>query len=127
MGQYEEGPYDINQKLANAQRSTADDILWREKLETDKEEAYCRARYGELKEKYARYEQVDVANQDHYVSDNPLGVEPIDLIRSLGILEPFARACIIKYVSRYPKKGGLEDLKKAQVYLGWLIEEVEGE
>lgn len=66
----------------------------------------------------------DVAHQSHYVTG---GVEPIDLIRSLGILAPFCRANIIKYVSRYDLKDGLEDLEKAKVYLGWLIDEVGGE
>jgi hypothetical protein len=53
------------------------------------------------------------------------GVEPIDLIRDLGLLEPFAAANVIKYVARYPKKNGLDDLLKARTYLNWLIEEVE--
>lgn len=33
---------------------------------------------------------------------------------------------ILKYISRYPFKNGVEDLKKARVYLDWLIE-AEGE
>lgn len=78
----------------------------------------------ESKEDTPKKAYVDVANQSHYVSD---GVEPIDLIRSLGILAPFCQGNILKYISRYNKKGGLEDLKKAQVYLDWLIDEVESE
>jgi len=34
---------------------------------------------------------------------------------------------VIKYISRYRHKNGVEDLKKARVYLDWLIEEMEGE
>lgn len=34
---------------------------------------------------------------EHYKNG---GIEPIDLYRSLGILKPFAIACIIKYASR---------------------------
>lgn len=30
--------------------------------------------------------------------------------------------CIIKYIARYPQKGGIEDLKKAIVYIRRLIE-----
>jgi hypothetical protein len=30
----------------------------------------------------------------------------------------------LKYLWRYEYKNGVEDLKKAQVYLGWLIKEV---
>ena len=32
---------------------------------------------------------------------------------------------VIKYVSRWRKKGGAEDLKKAQVYLSWAVESAE--
>jgi len=54
-----------------------------------------------------------------------LAIEPIDYIlkNKLSYLE----GNIIKYVSRWRQKGGAEDLRKAQVYLGWLIEEAESE
>lgn len=54
------------------------------------------------------------------------GVETIDVIRAkLG--PGFGYYCegnAIKYLTRWRKKGGLEDLCKCQVYLGWLIEAV---
>ena len=56
----------------------------------------------------------------HY---NKYSIEPIEYIRSLGILEPHCVANVIKYVTRYRDKNGLEDLMKARVYLDWLIEE----
>lgn len=34
----------------------------------------------------------------------------------------FLRGNVIKYVSRSDKKNGIEDLKKAVVYLNWLVE-----
>jgi len=37
----------------------------------------------------------------------------------------FLRGNVIKYVSRYDKKNGLDDLKKAKVYLDWLIQYTE--
>ena len=53
----------------------------------------------------------------------------IDAIRaSLGD-EDFASYCkgnIMKYIWRYRHKNGLEDLKKARVYLNWMIEAEEG-
>jgi len=54
-----------------------------------------------------------------------LAIEPIEFIlkNKLSYLE----GNIIKYVSRWRQKGGAEDLRKAQVYLGWLIEEAESE
>ena len=61
----------------------------------------------------------------HYTAG---GIETIDYLRAkLGPL-PFLGYCmgnVIKYVSRYQWKNGLEDLKKAQVYLDWAIEAME--
>ena len=37
----------------------------------------------------------------------------------------FLEGNIIKYVSRYPLKGGLNDLKKAKVYIEMLIKREE--
>lgn len=56
----------------------------------------------------------------HY---NKYDIEPIEYIKALGILEPYCVGNIIKYVSRYRDKNGLEDLEKARVYLNWLIDE----
>ena len=63
-----------------------------------------------------------VNHPEHYTSG---GIECIDAIRaSLGNKE-FADYCkgnIIKYLWRYRLKNGTEDLKKARVYLDWMIE-----
>lgn len=65
----------------------------------------------------------DVVNHpDHY---NSGGIECIDAIRSSLGLKEFADFCkgnIIKYLWRYRMKNGVEDLKKARVYLNWMIE-----
>ena len=64
----------------------------------------------------------NVNHPEHYTSG---GIECIDAIRaSLGDKE-FADYCkgnIIKYIWRYRHKNGVEDLRKAQVYLNWMIE-----
>ena len=52
-------------------------------------------------------------------------IEVIDYIRDTLLQNGFVDYClgnVLKYVSRWRKKGGVEDLKKAQVYLGWAIE-----
>lgn len=56
---------------------------------------------------------------DHYRTE----IQPWDFIvaNNIGYLE----GNIIKYVSRYKKKGGMADLLKAQHYLQKLIETVE--
>lgn len=50
-------------------------------------------------------------------------VQPIDLIESMSL--GFHEGNIVKYVCRYKKKGGLEDLRKAEQYLKWLIAKTE--
>lgn len=54
---------------------------------------------------------------EHYKN---LEIEPIEYItkNKLG----FCEGNIIKYVSRYKYKNGLEDLKKAKFYIDYLIE-----
>jgi hypothetical protein len=54
---------------------------------------------------------------DHYKNMN---MQPWDYIvaNNLGYLE----GNVVKYVTRYKEKGGVEDLKKARHYLDKLIE-----
>lgn len=59
-----------------------------------------------------------VTNPEHYQSE----IQPIDLIESIGILPDFCAGNVIKYVSRYKQKNGLEDLLKARWYLNKLID-----
>ena len=49
------------------------------------------------------------------------GIEVYDFISSHKMT--FPQGNVVKYVSRYKHKNGLEDLKKAQWYLQKLIEE----
>lgn len=53
---------------------------------------------------------------NHYKGN---GIQPIDLIESMNM--SFNQGNIIKYVSRYKNKNGLEDLQKAKFYLERLI------
>jgi hypothetical protein len=50
---------------------------------------------------------------DHYILP---GVEPMDLIISLGYAEHFCLASIIKYAARYGETGNAEELKKIADY-----------
>lgn len=54
---------------------------------------------------------------DHYLGT---GIQPIEYIMSNDL--GFCEGNVVKYVSRYKKKGGLQDLYKAQHYLAMLIE-----
>ena len=67
----------------------------------------------------------NVNHPNHYQTEG--GLEVIDIIKSvLGDgFEPYCIGNVLKYVSRYKKKNGLEDLKKARVYLGYIIDHLE--
>ena len=71
----------------------------------------------------------NVNHPAHYISKN--GIETIDVIQAftedLVGIEATDTGNIIKYISRWKKKNGLEDLKKAKWYLDHLIAHVEKE
>ena len=67
-----------------------------------------------------------VQHPSHYTQG---GIECIDAIRASMTAGGFADYCkgnIIKYIWRWRDKGGVEDLRKASVYLNWLINAAEG-
>ena len=51
-------------------------------------------------------------------------IQPVEYIHGNGI--GFIEGCVIKYVSRWRKKNGVEDLRKARHFLDMLIELEEG-
>lgn len=62
-----------------------------------------------------------VNHPQHYNSGS---IEVIDIIKdgsSPDEYEGFLRGNVVKYVLRYKHKNGIQDLKKAKVYLEWLI------
>ena len=72
-------------------------------------------------------EKKDMVNKPaHYQGQ----IEVIDYIRDKLTREGFTEYCcgnVLKYVSRWRKKDGVQDLKKAMVYLDWMIESAEKE
>lgn len=50
-------------------------------------------------------------------------IQPLDFIEANGI--GFSAGNVIKYVCRHDAKNGVEDLKKARVYLDRMIERAE--
>jgi hypothetical protein len=54
---------------------------------------------------------------DHYKN---LAIQPLEFIVANGL--DFPSGNVVKYVTRYKLKGGLEDLRKARHYLDLLIE-----
>lgn len=64
-----------------------------------------------------------INHPDHY---NAGGLEVIDVIKAftegMESSEAFAAGNAIKYICRYKKKNGVEDLKKAKWYIDYLID-----
>ena len=64
----------------------------------------------------------DAVRPEHY---NQGGMQLIDFIDGSFTKEEyrgFMKGTIQRYITRFDKKNGVEDLKKAQQYLTWLIE-----
>lgn len=66
-----------------------------------------------------------VEHPSHYTNGS---IECIDAIRASMSDKGFIDYCkgnVMKYIFRWEHKGGVEDLKKAQVYLKWAVETAE--
>lgn len=70
-----------------------------------------------------------VNHPPHYIAKN--GVECIKAIEAaiedLEGMDAFCTSQVLKYIWRWKKKNGLEDLKKARFYLNWLIDHYDSE
>lgn len=68
-----------------------------------------------------------VSHPSHYQSET--GLETIDIIEAVTFdlkgVEAFDIGNVVKYISRFTKKNGLEDLKKAAWYLDHAIKHIE--
>jgi len=62
----------------------------------------------------------DQVGGDHY---KKLSIQPAQFCMANGI--PFMEGSVIKYVTRWRGKGGVEDLRKARHFLDMLIEDAE--
>lgn len=71
------------------------------------------------------YKNDNIISPNHYVSDN--GIEVFDVqeafIHELKGMSASYWCNIVKYILRFQRKNGVEDLKKARYYLDKLIEE----
>ena len=63
------------------------------------------------------HEDEEVTSPKHYVG---LGITPLEHITANEL--DFLEGNVIKYITRYPHKGGVNDLLKARTYLEKLIE-----
>lgn len=75
--------------------------------------------FNAMNETPAANDPVNAPN--HYIGK----IECIDYLRDKLTPEEFTGFCmgnVLKYCSRWRKKDGVQDLKKASVYLNWAIE-----
>ena len=66
----------------------------------------------------------NVQQPAHYTTG---GIECIHAIKASMSSEEYLgylKGNAMKYLWRYKHKNGLEDLRKAQIYLGWLVKEL---
>ncbi|EAD2769284.1 DUF3310 domain-containing protein [Listeria monocytogenes] len=94
---------------------------------TDPVEKFQTAWKGLIKSRLIEFTDTsdNVNNPSHYTAG---GIETLDYIKAKVKDYPsYAAGNILKYVSRYEYKNGIEDLKKAQFYLNDLIEWVESD
>ena len=66
-----------------------------------------------------RQREKEVMYPEHYYNSD-LGIQPLEYIIANNL--DFLEGNIVKYVTRYMNKDGIEDLIKAQRYLDKLIE-----
>lgn len=59
----------------------------------------------------------DQVGGDHYKTQ---AIQPVEYIHANGL--GYVEGCVVKYVTRWKRKGGAEDLKKAKHFLELLIE-----
>lgn len=66
-----------------------------------------------------------VEHPSHYTQGGIECIEAIKASMNPGGFVDYCKGNVLKYIWRWETKGGLQDLQKAQVYLGWMIETAE--
>jgi hypothetical protein len=66
-------------------------------------------------------EYKDVKNQQHYTAQAVQPIEYMEITMTPEQYEGYLLGNVIKYISRYRHKNGL---RKAKVYMGWLVDHV---
>lgn len=98
-----------------------------EKCEEESSEKYLADAASMLKAAIEDYEENDSVNHPaHYTGGKMECIDIVDVMtEDKQGLEAFCTGNIVKYLYRYNKKGGVEDVKKAEWYFKKLIEVLE--
>ena len=94
-------------------------MLLKDLFEKDKlSNVYTKDKNGHERDESENFEKEEVTNPKHY---DKVGfvIQPIEYITANEL--DFLEGNVIKYVSRYEHKGGVNDLLKARQYINWLI------
>ena len=79
---------------------------------------YTKDKNGHERDESENFEKEEVTNPKHYDKVG-FAIQPIEYITANEL--DFLEGNVIKYVSRYEHKGGVNDLLKARQYINWLI------
>ena len=118
---------EVINKLKRGEKMTNEEVLNRLKSWVKEHDDYltCKAMKDAIEIAIEAIEKQPITDAvqhpSHYTQG---GVECIDAIRASMTADGFCDYCkgnIIKYIWRWRDKGGVEDLRKASVYLDWLI------
>ena len=81
-----------------------------------------------MKEAFMNVPENDNVNHpNHYIHGKYETIEVLKDWLTPGQFEGFCLGNVMKYLSRWENKGGIEDLKKASWYLNCIIKYMEGE
>ena len=68
-----------------------------------------------------------VNHPSHYTQGGIECIKAIEASMAPDGFQDYCKGNVLKYIWRWREKNGVEDLKKAQVYLTWMIESAERE
>lgn len=68
-----------------------------------------------------------VNHPNHYCQGGIECIKAIEASMSADGFQDYCKGNVLKYIWRWRDKAGVEDLKKARVYLNWMIESAEKE
>lgn len=67
----------------------------------------------------------NVSHPSHYTAGGIECIQAIKASMSPEEYQGYLKGNALKYLWRFRHKNGVEDLRKAQIYLGWLLTELE--
>ena len=86
----------------------------------DRTDVWLSKKFAE--ERLAREQHNPITTPAHYTQGV---IEPAEYMESIGIAEDFYAGNVIKYITRYKHKNGIEDVKKAKQYCKMLLDLLE--